>query len=97
MGPAGMEKAMFPAGMEACKSLLVLREVPANAHAGSRTRVTSMGGLYDAATLRALVHSNLDHYPSWTFSRSGVQQNKPTFFLYRKQAACVLKFWRCFT
>ena len=25
-----------------------------NAHAGSRTRVTSMGGLYDAATLRAL-------------------------------------------
>ena len=26
----------------------------ANAHAGSRTRVTSMGGLYDAATLHAL-------------------------------------------
>ena len=26
-----------------------------HAHAGSRTRVTSMGGLYDAATLRALV------------------------------------------
>ena len=26
-----------------------------NAHAGSRARVTSMGGLYDAATLRALV------------------------------------------
>ena len=26
-----------------------------NAHAGSRTRVTSIGGLYDAATLRALV------------------------------------------
>ena len=25
-----------------------------NAHAGSRTRVTSMGGLYDTATLRAL-------------------------------------------
>ena len=25
-----------------------------SAHAGSRTRVTSMGGLYDAATLRAL-------------------------------------------
>ena len=25
-----------------------------NAHAGSRTRVTSMGGLYDAATLHAL-------------------------------------------
>ena len=24
-----------------------------NAHAGSRTRVTSMGGLYDAATLHA--------------------------------------------
>ena len=27
-----------------------------NAHAGSRTRVTSMGGLYDAATLHAPVH-----------------------------------------
>ena len=26
-----------------------------HAHAGSRTRVTSMGGLYDAATLRALM------------------------------------------
>ena len=26
-----------------------------NAHAGSRTRVTSMGGLYDAATLHALL------------------------------------------
>ena len=26
-----------------------------NAHAGSRTRVTSMGGLYDAATLHALM------------------------------------------
>ena len=26
------------------------------AHAGSRTRVTSMGGLYDAATLHALVN-----------------------------------------
>ena len=25
-----------------------------NAHAGSRTRVTSMGGFYDAATLHAL-------------------------------------------
>ena len=28
-----------------------------NAHAGSRTRVTSMGGLYDAATLRALTRA----------------------------------------
>ena len=27
----------------------------ANAHAGSRARVTSMGGLYDAATLHALL------------------------------------------
>ena len=26
-----------------------------NAHAGSRTRVTSMGGLYDTATLHALL------------------------------------------
>ena len=29
--------------------------VKKSAHAGSRTRVTSMGGLYDAATLRALM------------------------------------------
>ena len=28
---------------------------PQNAHAGSRTRVTSMGGLYDTATLHALM------------------------------------------
>ena len=28
-----------------------------DAHAGSRTRVTSMGGLYDAATLHALKFS----------------------------------------
>jgi hypothetical protein len=31
--------------------------VTRNAHAGSRTRVTSMGGLYDAATLHALLLS----------------------------------------
>ena len=30
-------------------------EYKQNAHAGSRTRVTSMGGLYDTATLRALM------------------------------------------
>ena len=30
-----------------------------HAHAGSRTRVTSMGGLYDAATLHALVNNFL--------------------------------------
>ena len=30
----------------------------ANAHAGSRTRVTSMGGLYDAATLHAPLMEN---------------------------------------
>ena len=30
-------------------------EAQANAHAGSRARVTRMGGLYDAATLRALM------------------------------------------
>ena len=29
-----------------------------NAHAGSRARVTSMGGLYDAATLRALMQQS---------------------------------------
>ena len=33
------------------------RDISPNAHAGSRTRVTSMGGLYDAATLRALTFS----------------------------------------
>ena len=36
--------------------LRILLRVRSNAHAGSRTRVTSMGGLHDAATLlRALV------------------------------------------
>ena len=34
-----------------------------NAHAGSRTRVTSMGGLYDTATLHALVSQN---HSSWS-------------------------------
>ena len=29
------------------------------AHAGNRTRVTSMGGLYDTTTLRALVPTTL--------------------------------------
>ena len=29
-----------------------------DAHAGSRARVTSMGGLYDAATLRALMYKS---------------------------------------
>ena len=31
---------------------------PANAHAGSRARITSMGGLYDAATLHAPLMEN---------------------------------------
>ena len=31
------------------------RATTKTAHAGSRTRVTSMGGLYDTATLRALL------------------------------------------
>ena len=35
--------------------LFIKQNVQKTAHAGSRTRVTSMGGLYDAATLRALV------------------------------------------
>ena len=30
-----------------------------DAHAGGRTRVTSMGGLHGAATLRALLKANL--------------------------------------
>ena len=30
-------------------------QIKQSAHAGSRTRVTSMGGLYDAATLHALL------------------------------------------
>ena len=33
--------------------------IATNAHAGSRTRVTSMGGLYNAATL---------HAPCWNFN-----------------------------
>ena len=39
-----------------------MSQIGVNAHAGSRTRVTSMGGLYDAATLRALCfHGNVCH------------------------------------
>ena len=34
-----------------------------HAHAGSRTRVTSMGGLYDAATLHALLHAKACNHP----------------------------------
>ena len=34
---------------------IVYGKIRHNAHAGSRARVTSMGGLYDAATLRALM------------------------------------------
>ena len=42
-----------------CPGSSVLLEVYSlAAHAGSRTRVTSMGGLYDAATLRALCYSS---------------------------------------
>ena len=33
------------------------------AHAGSRTRVTSMGGLYDAATLHALLNLVMSAMP----------------------------------
>ena len=43
------------------------------AHAGSRTRVTSMGGLYDAATLRALLMWRL---PVWT---QGCTRVAPSF------------------
>ena len=35
--------------------------VAINAHAGNRTRVTSMGGLYDTATLHALVLANVSN------------------------------------
>ena len=39
-----------------CMSLVNMNKgIGTTAHAGSRTRVTSMGGLYDAATLHALL------------------------------------------
>ena len=41
-----------------------------NAHAGSRARVTSMGGLYDAATLRALLESLRSGYQASVFAFS---------------------------
>ena len=44
--------------MRGVETNMTLRKQQAHgkyAHAGSRTRVTSMGGLYDAATLRALI------------------------------------------
>ena len=46
-----------PAGIERGWDFAWAKVVPVNAHAGGRTRVTSMGGLYDAATLRALTGS----------------------------------------
>jgi hypothetical protein len=39
-------------GLHCCAGVVLC--VVQIAHAGSRTRVTSMGGLYDTATLRAL-------------------------------------------
>ena len=43
-----------------------------NAHAGSRTRVTSMGGLYDTATLRALLLVNFQWgYFEMPYSKRG--------------------------
>ena len=43
-----------------------------SAHAGSRTRVTSMGGLYDAATLRALLASPGGDYSKTAFDFSSM-------------------------
>ena len=42
-------------GLSFVRSFAAHRQTKASAHAGSRTRVTSMGGLYDAATLHALL------------------------------------------
>ena len=47
-------KIAFVVGLAFCQK---------NAHAGSRTRVTSMGGLYDTATLHALAHHKLERIP----------------------------------
>ena len=44
-----------------------------DAHAGSRTRVTSMGGLYDTATLRALRDCDCRALPVITQKFVGVQ------------------------
>ena len=65
--------------------------IPANAHAGSRARGTSMGGLYDAATLHALCwtkgdtgykfytgkYTNTSQFLCfWACCRAGFFQNK---------------------
>ena len=46
--------------------------LPTNAHAGSRTRVTSMGGLYDTTTLRALTTQRQNKVTNW------MQPSKPS-------------------
>ena len=54
--PPGLVTTLLPTG--ACCMWTTAKRggiARASAHAGSRARVTSMGGLYDAATLRALV------------------------------------------
>ena len=70
-----------------------------NAHAGSRTRVTSMGGLYDAATLRAPLHASATcayscacrttHY-SWDASLPGDRVDRGPVVLLR----ALLTLWR---
>ena len=52
-----------------------------HAHAGRRTRVTSMGGLYDAATLHALM-SGLGSLPSRNELAKRVRACGPFFDLY---------------
>ena len=66
------------------------RDISANAHAGSRTRVTSMGGLYDAATLRALLNAKPGAIwckcPTYVFLLTSVGRTWLT-----RQRPCVLK------
>ena len=59
IGQARITATIYPMGIDSSTVVILCRgETPTNAHAGSRTRVTSMGALYDAATLHARPKDN---------------------------------------
>ena len=60
------------------------------AHAGSRTRVTSMGGLYDAATLRALLNAD------WPFVQKVWRMSQVLLFLRVRLCLSSERAWNGF-
>ena len=59
IGQARVTATIYLMGIDSFTVVILCRcETATNAHAGSRTRVTSMGGLYDAATLHARPKDN---------------------------------------